>query len=144
MGIKSWARPTGRYCGENRFEGVIQRLQFWIEPGCELRIMPRDAIMLAIRLEFTFEEFFARGGITTFIDRMAASIGVHRADLKVVSVYEGSTIVDFEVIRDLTSATVIDFDEIKETFETVMSSAEEFMGTTILEVSTTGGSIRPE
>jgi len=57
--------------------------------------MPRDAIMLAIRLEFTFKEFFERGGITTFIDRMAAVIGLHRADIKVVQVYEGSTVVDF-------------------------------------------------
>ncbi len=40
--------------------------------------------MLAIRMEFTFREFFARGGIVTFVDRMAASIGLHAADIKVV------------------------------------------------------------
>ena len=81
---KTWGKPTGQYCGENRFEGVINRLQFWMCPGVKLKIRPRDAIMLAIRLEFTFKEFFARGGITTFIDRMAAVIGLHRADIKVV------------------------------------------------------------
>ena len=88
-----------------------------MEPGCVLNVMPRDAIMLAIRLEFTFKEFFARGGITIFIDRMAASIGLHRADIKVVQVYEGSTIIDFEVIRDLAAEVVIDFEEVIETFE---------------------------
>jgi hypothetical protein len=51
--------------------------------------------MLGIRLEFTVKEFFASGGIVTFADRMAAVLGIHAADIKVVSVYEGSTIVDF-------------------------------------------------
>ena len=132
---KTWHEVTGRYCGENRFEGVINRLQFWMVPGCELRIMPRDAIMLAVRLEFTFEEFFARGGITTFVDRMAASIGLHRADIKVVQVYEGSTIIDFEVIRDLAAEVPIVFEDVIETFESVMSTSTEFMGSVILDVS---------
>ena len=55
---ETWARPTGRYCGENRFEGVINRLQFWITPGCTLYVVPRDAIMLSIRLEWTVKEFY--------------------------------------------------------------------------------------
>ena len=40
--------------------------------------------MLAIRMEFTMEQFFAKGGVTTFTDRMAAVLGIHKADLKVV------------------------------------------------------------
>ena len=51
--------------------------------------------MLGIRLEFTMDEFFSKGGVTTFVDRMAAVLGIQKADLKVVSVYEGSTIVEF-------------------------------------------------
>jgi hypothetical protein len=59
--------------------------------------MPRDAVMLGIRMEFTMNEFFAQGGVVTFADRMAAVLGIHAADIKVVAVYEGSTIVDFFV-----------------------------------------------
>jgi len=106
--------------------------------------MPRDAIMLAVRLEFTFEEFFSRGGITTFVDRMAASIGLHRADIKVVQVYEGSTIIDFEIIRDLAAAVPIVFEDIIETFERVMLMEAEFMGSTILGHSATGESLLPD
>lgn len=94
---QTWAAVTGSSCGENRYEGVINRLQFWITPGCRLFIIPRDAIMLGIRMEFTLAEFFAAGGVVTFADRMAAVLGIHAADIKVVSVYEGSTIVDFFV-----------------------------------------------
>lgn len=99
----TWGEVTGSYCGEFRYEGVINRLQFYIEnnndSGCALYIYPRDAIMIGIRLEFTLDEFFANGGLTKFIDRMAAVLGVHKADLKIVSVYEGSTIVNFQVIQ---------------------------------------------
>lgn len=56
--------------------------------------------MLGIRMEFTLDEFFASGGVTTFADRMAAALGIHAADIKVVQVYEGSTIVEFQVVSD--------------------------------------------
>ena len=90
---------TGNYCGEFRYEGVVNRLQFYIENNadtdCVVYVMPRDAIMLGVRLEFTLEEFYADGGIVSFVDRMAGVLGVHKADLKIVSVYEGSTIVNW-------------------------------------------------
>jgi len=66
-----------------------------ITPECTLYINPRDAIMLSVRLEWTMEEFFEDGGIGTFTARMAASLGIHAGDLKVVQAYEGSVIVVF-------------------------------------------------
>jgi len=40
--------------------------------------------MLAIRLEWTTKEFFEADGVAKFTDRMAAVLGIHKADLKVV------------------------------------------------------------
>lgn len=94
---ETWAVPTGRYCGENRYTGVLNELQFWIEPGCTLLIRPRDVIMLAIRLEWDLKSFYQDDGISVFTDRMAATLGIHAGDLKVVQVYEGSVIVEFMV-----------------------------------------------
>ena len=56
--------------------------------------------MLTVRLEFTVKEFFADEGVSRFSDRMTAVLGIHRADLKVVQVYEGSAIVEFQVFAD--------------------------------------------
>lgn len=42
-------------------------------------------------------EFYADGGTTKFIDRMAASLGIHASTIKVVSVYTGSVIVEFNI-----------------------------------------------
>ena len=32
----TWAKPTGKYCGEYRFEKEISRLQFWIDINCNV------------------------------------------------------------------------------------------------------------
>lgn len=56
--------------------------------------------MLAIRLEWTVKGFFQADGIGKFTDRMAAVLGIHKADLKVVQVYEGSVIVEFQVMTE--------------------------------------------
>ena len=47
------------------------------------------------------DEFFADGGTTTFADRLAASLGIHASQIKVVSVYEGSVVVEYEFISAL-------------------------------------------
>ena len=90
----------GLYCGENNYEGgAVNRLSFFMTAGanCDITIGVRNVIQLGIRLEFTVEEFFATGGPTLFVDRMAAVLGVHFADIRVVRVYTGSTVVEFEV-----------------------------------------------
>ena len=122
-------------CGENRYIGVENILEFYITPDCPLKIMPRDALMLGVRLEFTLDEFFAVGGVVTFVDRMAASLGIHAADIKVVAVYEGSTIIDFEIISDFLADDPLDLDEVQQTFEEAISMMETFMGSTVLSAS---------
>lgn len=84
-------------CGENRYLGVINILEFYITPGCDLQIKPRDAIQTLVRMEWTFDEFFDNGGTTTFIDRLSGSLGIHASTIKVVSVYEGSLAVNYEL-----------------------------------------------
>jgi len=97
---ETWALPTGKYCGENRYQGHLTRLQFWIDPGCTLYVVPRDAIMLAVRLEWTVKEFYQESSIGQFTDRMAAALNIHRGDMKVVQVYEGSVILEFMVMSE--------------------------------------------
>jgi len=135
---QTWAEVTGPNCGQNRYEGVINRLQFWMTPSCRLSIIPRDAIMLGIRMEFTLDEFFAQGGVVTFADRMAAVLGVHAADIKVVSVYEGSTIVDFFVQQAENVEEALDLDQIAETFTEVVETMDEFMGSPVLNAVANG------
>ena len=70
-------------------------LEFYIKPGCEIRIEPRDAIMTKVRMEWSLSEFYTNGGTTRFVDRLAASLGIASHRIKTVAVYEGSVVVDF-------------------------------------------------
>jgi len=88
---------TQSFCGENRFIGVVNILEFYITDGCELQIKPRNAIQTKVRMEWTLDEFFSGGGTTTFVDRITASLGIHASEVKIVSVYEGSLVINYEV-----------------------------------------------
>ena len=49
------------------------------------------------------EEFYADGGTTRFVDRIAAALGIDRSRVKTVAVYEGSVIVDFFIEAETSS-----------------------------------------
>jgi len=73
-----------------------------------IKIKPRDAVLSMVRMEWTLDAFFSNGGTTTFADRVAGSLGIHASDIKVVSVYEGSLIVNYEVTVPEGSTTTIE------------------------------------
>jgi hypothetical protein len=53
-----------------------------------------------VRMEFTMEKFFNGGGTASFIDRIAGSLGIHASTIKIVSVYEGSLVVNYAIEND--------------------------------------------
>lgn len=99
-GIKMYGEVQGRFCGENRYIGVKNILEFYLTRGCVLQIAPRDAIQTMVRMEWTMDEFFSNGGTTQFIDRVAGSLGIHASTIKVVSVYEGSVVLNYDITID--------------------------------------------
>jgi len=79
------------------------------------------------------EEFFANGGTTTFMDRIAGSLGIHASTIKIVSVYEGSTAVDYVIENDDTTALAATQDKQTELFATNNMD----LGAPILDVQVT-------
>lgn len=59
-------------------------------------------------MDWSMSEFFADGGTTRFVDRLAASLGVPSYRIKVVSVYEGSVVVDFAIESEPVATTTTD------------------------------------
>ena len=154
-----WSAETGTYadlprraCGENRYQGVLNILEFFIDPGCMLTIRPRDAIMLGVRLEFTMNEFFAAGGVVSFTDRIAGALGIHRSDIRIAGVQEnsaGQTSVEFQGMsdevggesieragrRELSNGNrrrLLDLGEIDQAFRDFVSDTDDFMGAPLL------------
>lgn len=85
-------------------------------------------------MNWTFSGFFAGGGTTKFMDRVAASLGIKPANIKIVSVYEGSVIVDFTVVEDSskTLAKSGGMDAIQNTLSSKLSDKSINLGAPIL------------
>jgi hypothetical protein len=96
--IRMYGEITRSFCGENRYIGVKNILEFYLAQGCMLQIAPRDAIQTMVRMEWSVDEFFSNGGTTAFVDRVSGSLGIHASEIKVVSVYEGSLVVNYDVV----------------------------------------------
>lgn len=85
-------------------------------------------------MEWTLDEFFSGGGTTTFVDRITASLGIHASEVKVVSVYEGSLVVNYEVsvVGDSPAALEV----LKAKQDAVLNDPDTDLGGPILEVET--------
>lgn len=108
--ISQYAELPGRKCGENRYVSVQNIFEFYLTTGCEIKIIPRDAIQSFVRMEWTMDEFYASGGVVSFTNRVAAALGIHASTIKTVSVYEGSLVVEFIILADIDECTVSDED----------------------------------
>jgi hypothetical protein len=122
-----------RFCGENRYIGVQNILEFYITANCTLHIQPRDAIQALVRMEWTMAEFFADGGTTSFVDRLTSSLGIHASQVKVVSVYEGSLVVNYELEADDPEALA----ELEATQNDMFASGSVDLGAPVLEFAAT-------
>ena len=95
--INQYGEVKQRFCGENRYIGVQNILEFYVTAGCKVHIMPRNAIQTQVRMEWTIEDFYSKGGTTALVDRISSVLGIHASQIKVVSVYEGSLVLDYEI-----------------------------------------------
>lgn len=128
--IQQYGEIKQRFCGENRYIGVKNILEFYLTSGCKLEIKPRNAIQTLVRMEWTMEAFFANGGTTNFIDRLTASLGIHASTVKIVSVYEGSLIVNYEISVDDDDASALN--TIKSNQQSLFESGSIDLGAPIL------------
>jgi len=145
-----WDKSAGRMaeltgykgCGENRYIGVENWLEFIITPYCLIEVKPVDAIMSNVRMQWTMEEFYAQGGVTSFVDRVAGSLGIHASQMKIVAVYKGSVVVDYQVTPDTSSSSSTDAQlrSIKSDLNTLIASenAGDIFGAPVLNSETDG------
>ena len=98
--------------------------------------------MLAIRLEWTVKDFFKADGIGKFTDRMAAVLGIHKADLKVVQVYEGSVIIKFKVYApDADTDPAETLNLIEQKFREAAPTLGNSLGAPVMQIVTSEGKI---
>lgn len=105
--FNEWNTDIGQYapirkteCGENRYVGKKNFMEFYITPGCTVTIFPKKAVMANVRMEQTLTDFYSSGGTSKFSDRVASALGIHASRVKVVAIYEGSVVVEYQIEAD--------------------------------------------
>jgi hypothetical protein len=133
---------NGGKCGENRYMGVVNILEFYLKAGCDLYIEPIDSIYAAVRLNWTLDGFYADGGTTQFSDRLAASLGIHASNIKVVSVYEGSVVVQFLIVDNdknpLNATSLTDLSGVQAALNTKITKGEISLGAKLIGAEVKG------
>lgn len=139
-----------RGCGENRYVGIKNYLEFILTAGCELQVLPVDSITSSVRMQWTMAEFYAAGGVVSFTDRVAAALGIHASTIKTVAVYKGSVVVDFNILSQDPTTLVSDpltssssyttLRSLKTQLNTLIksSTASSVFGAPVLSASTDG------
>lgn len=80
-------------------------------------------------------EFFDNGGTTSFIDKVAGSLGIHASTIKVVGVYTGSVVVDYAIEPDKSSGqTAADLVAIKDKQTKQFATGNMSLGAPLLDV----------
>lgn len=124
-------------CGEYRWVSVQNYLEFYLTAGCEVKLEPIDQIRSTVRLDWTFDEFYAEGGTTTFADRVGATLGIPAWRIKTVAVYEGSVIIEFVILPDLSNIDPIaDLQNVGQALVDAFSNNKDnWLGAPILDVT---------
>ena len=78
------------------------------------------------------DQFYSDGGTTTFVDRLAASLGIHASTIKIVGVYTGSLIVDY-VVHATDTTTPTELQALQQKQIALIASGQLNLGAPILD-----------
>lgn len=91
---------------------------------------------MSVRLDWTMDAFFGIGGGTTrFVDRLTSALGIHASNVKIVSVYQGSVIVNFTIQDNGTTPIDGGIQGVQDKLSNLITMKQLDLGATILSAS---------
>jgi hypothetical protein len=122
-------------CGTNKWFWSTNMLKFVMKGDCIVTLEVYDSIQLTMRVDMKTSEFFADNGETQFIDRLAAVLRIPSYRIRVLSFYEGSTVLKIAVDQDAKEPEPAE--ELKTVYSTIVQQAQANtldVGVPLLEV----------
>ena len=89
-------------CGINKFFSNNNTLSFMLtsNSSCQVRATLTSTLSVVTKINSDLATFNANGGTTVFIERLAQNLGINPNRIVIRDLYEGSTIVDFQIMPD--------------------------------------------
>lgn len=101
-----------RDCGANHYDSASRTLHFVVRGiHCKITVEFANALELSTLLNINPDTFYDNDGITTFIDRLAALLGISIDRIKVVNLSNGSISGTTQVDTSIRSATFLEDDK---------------------------------
>ena len=92
-------------CGENVYYKPTYIYEFYLTYGCTIKFAGLDYVEAMVRLQISYNDFFSQIGTSKFIDKFASVLGITQDTIRIVSIYEGSTVVYFGVTASSTTSS---------------------------------------
>ena len=92
-------------CGENVYYKPTFIYEFYLTYGCTIKFAGLDYVEAMVRLQISYNDFFSQIGTSKFIDKFASVLGITQDTIRIVSIYEGSTVVYFGVTTSSTTSS---------------------------------------
>ena len=132
-------------CGTNFYLSKKSIMIFLItgEDDCIIEVKNSNAIALNARMDISVADFYKDDGVTKFIDRVAASLGISQDRIRIVGVYTGSTNVDFIISASgnineeghTKESDTTELNTLLKTFKTNVESGTLDLGAPVLELT---------
>ena len=89
-------------CGSNNYYTDTRTIEFVLNgnANCLVTVQTQNSLYVTVRYQTTVDQFFSSNGPSTFIDQLAALLGVATYNVRVVNVVVGSAIVNGYVTVD--------------------------------------------
>jgi len=102
MNYTSELMSKGPLCGRHIFLYETTKIYFILtgEEDCIVHVKQIEAVRLSLKIEMPIQDFYDNDGQMTFIDKMTTFLGIPHNKLKIVSIIQGSVIIDYEIILD--------------------------------------------
>ena len=133
-------------CGTNYYDASNRIMYFLLitKGKCFVHVKLVNSLKLSTRLNIDPETFYDTGGVTTFLDRMAALLEIPVDRIRIVGIRKGSTIVDVEISQEDDVTTTRSNKEgakeellsFKDKFEKAVENGTVDLGADILDVTT--------
>ena len=125
-------------CGENVYYKPTFIYEFYLTYGCTVRFEAQDFLEGMVRLQLSYNDFFNNNGRATFLDKLTSALGISQDRIRIVSVAEGSTIIDWYATSSLSTAQMRqkELSELSDRLQSQKSSGTLDLGYPILDMTT--------
>lgn len=85
-------------CGSHNYNEDTRELEFVLTGECVILYKKLTTLKVTMHLTVNIADFYKNDGLTTFVDKMCAFLGIPTNKLRIANVRSGSVFIDFNIV----------------------------------------------